>query len=158
MNESFSTAQRITAALSAALSFAPGAFAQSSAAAAPSPLAQGLFGAPANDAGATAYTTPDGVRFVLDMSGSMPRVKFDGETAVLTLTAVPGPRGDEILKGPGGEVVLRITSLGGVTVFRDAARLGAPAARIGPAASLQPMMLKPQPPTVNVGLSTTQRR
>lgn len=113
-----------------ALSVAPNAVAQTR----ESPLAQGLLDLPANDRpAAERYQTPDGrVRFVLDRSGArVALVKFEGSDEVHVLRAVPGPRGDDIYKTDTGDVLLRVTALGGVIVYTANARTGAPVALAG---------------------------
>lgn len=129
---------RFRASLALALSFVPAAAVQAE----PSVMAQGLFGMPANDsAAALRFATPDGaVEFVLDRSQrQVAFLQFSGQDEVLALKPIAGPRGDELYKSDTGEVVLRVTSIGGVTVFRDAARMGMPAAPMGPAATLKPL-------------------
>ena len=130
---------RVTGAFAAALALtvAPNAYAQNR----ESPLAQGLLDLPANDrAGAERYQTPDGrVRFVLDRSGErLALVKFEGSDEVHVLHSVPGPRGDEFFKTDTGDVLLRVTALGSVIVYADAARMGAPATVSGRAAPVAP--------------------
>jgi hypothetical protein len=130
---------RMTGAVAAALalSVAPNAAAQNR----ESPLAQGLLDLPANDRpAAERYQTPDGrVRFVLDRSGQrVALVKFEGSDEVHVLRAVPGPRGDDFYKTDTGDVLLRVTALGGVIVYTDTARTGAPAALAGSAAPVAP--------------------
>lgn len=120
-----------------ALTIAPNAVAQSK----DSPLAQGLLDLPANDRPtAERYQTPDGrVRFVLDRSGArVALVRFEGSDEVHVLRAVPGPRGDEFYKTDTGDVLLRVTALGGVIVYTDNASTGAPAALAGSAGPVQP--------------------
>jgi hypothetical protein len=129
---------RLRASLAMALTLVPGAAAHAE----PSVMAQGLLGMPANDsAAALKFATPDGgTEFVLDRSQrQMAFVQFSGQDEVLALKPVAGPRGDELYKTDTGEVVIRITSIGGVTVFRDAARMGMPASPVGPAAMLKPL-------------------
>lgn len=121
----------------AALTFiAPGAaFAQMS------PLSIGLVDPPANDTlGSVRYATPDGgVRFVLDRSpGRTALFRYDGDDEVLVLRPTAGPRGDELYKTERGEVLVRITSLGAVTLFRGHGDLGAPAEPLGDAPRLAP--------------------
>lgn len=121
----------------AALTFiAPGAaFAQMS------PLSIGLIDPPANDrAGAVRYGTPDGgVRFTLDRSpGRTALFRYEGADEVLVLRPTAGPRGDELYKTEQGEVLVRITSLGAVTLFRGHGDLGAPAEPLGEAPRLAP--------------------
>ena len=112
--------------------------ATSSAAEPLSPLSAGLFGSPQPSAqNAERFVTPDGdLRFTLDRSGPAPLMRFEGTTEVLVLRASQGPRGDEFLKTQAGELVLRVTSLGGVTVYTSANDNGAPAATAGPAGPL----------------------
>ena len=120
-----------------ALTIAPSAVAQSK----DSPLAQGLLDLPANDRPpAERYQTPDGrVRFVLDRSGArVALVRFEGSDEVHVLRAVPGPRGDEFYKTDTGDVLLRVTALGGVIVYTDNVRTGAPVALAGRAGPVPP--------------------
>lgn len=126
-----------------ALAIAPNAMAQSK----DSPLAQGLLDLPANDRPpAERYQTPDGrVRFVLDRSGArVALVRFEGSDEVHVLRAVPGPRGDEFFKTDTGDVLLRVTALGGVIVYTDALRTGAPATLAGRAGPMPPPPPLPQ--------------
>lgn len=44
-------------------------------------------------------------------------LKFDSNDEVWVLNSISGPRGDEFLRNDVGQVVLRITSLGGITLF-----------------------------------------
>jgi hypothetical protein len=104
-----------------------------------SPLAQGLLGVPDHDDTPPAqhFTTPNGaVRFTLDRSGQTALVRFDGHSEVLALTPTPGPRGDEYLKNDTGEVVLRVSAMGSVTVYGPANVTGAPASVAGRATPL----------------------
>jgi hypothetical protein len=64
------------------------------------------------------FTTESGdVQFTLDRSGPAPLLRFANQDEVLALRSSAGPRGDELLKTDTGMVVLRMTSLGGVTVY-----------------------------------------
>lgn len=103
-----------------------------------SPLSAGLFGSPLPPAqSAERFVTPDGgLRFTLDRSGPAPLMRFEGSTEILVLRASQGPRGDEFLKTETGQLVLRVTSLGGATVYRSANDNGAPVAAAGPARPL----------------------
>ena len=79
-------------------------------------------------------TDQQNLRFVLDRS--QPRIvllRFDGDAEVWALTSHWGPRGDEFLRNDVGEVMVRITSLGGVTLFGPLGSNGAPASKIGKA-------------------------
>ncbi|GBF59178.1 hypothetical protein PbB2_02870 [Candidatus Phycosocius bacilliformis] len=80
---------------------------------------------------------PNNLRFVLDRS--QPRVvllQFDGDPEVWALTSSWGPRGDEFLRNDIGEVIVRITTLGGVTVYGPLGTNGGLAASQGKAKSL----------------------
>jgi len=121
----------------AALTFiAPGV-----AAAQMSPLSLGLVDPPANDGlGSMRYGTPDGgVRFVFDRTPRRAALfRFEGDDEVLVLRPAAGPRGDELYKTEQGEVLVRVTSLGSVTLFRGHGDLGAPAEPLGEAPRLAP--------------------
>lgn len=88
--------------------------------------------------GAQRFETPDGgVRFVLDRTGQRAAlVKFEGSDEVHVLRPIGGPRGDEIYKTDTGDVLLRITPMGGVTVYRQNSPNGAPAMLVGQAPRL----------------------
>lgn len=96
--------------------------------------------APANDNAAQRFQTPDGgVRFVLDRSGQRAAlVRFEGSDEVHVLRPVGGPRGDEIYKTDTGDVMLRITPMGGVIVYRENTPNGAPAIMTGSVAPIAP--------------------
>jgi hypothetical protein len=82
-------------------------------------------------------TDVQNLRFVLDRS--QPRfvlLRFEGDAEVWALTSSWGPRGDEFLRNDIGEVMVRITSLGGVTLFGPLGSNGGPASRLGKAKAL----------------------
>jgi hypothetical protein len=102
-----------------------------------SPLSAGLFGSPQPPAPhAEKFITLGREGFTLDRSGPAPLMQFDGADEVMVLRASQGPRGDEFLKTDKGQLVLRVTSIGGVTVYTSANDNGAPAAIAGPARPL----------------------
>jgi Domain of unknown function (DUF4908) len=77
------------------------------------------------------------LRFVLDRS--QPRfvlLRFDGDPEIWALTSHWGPRGDEFLRNDVGEVMVRITSLGGVTIYGPLGNTGGPASTTGKAKTL----------------------
>jgi Domain of unknown function (DUF4908) len=77
------------------------------------------------------------LRFILDRS--QPRVvllRFDGDPEIWALTSHWGPRGDEFLRNDVGEVMVRITSLGGVTLYGPLGSSGGPASKTGKARTL----------------------
>lgn len=105
---------------------------------APAPV-QGLY----RDAGATRYSTPDGaVRFVLDRSGGRAAlVRFEGDPEVHVLRPVMAAGGGEIYRTEDGDVMLRVTPQGGITVYTRALRTGAPASEVARVAPLTPEAL-----------------
>ncbi|MCE9521050.1 MAG: DUF4908 domain-containing protein [Alphaproteobacteria bacterium] len=82
--------------------------------------------------------------FVLDRSGELAKLRFDGTEEILILRWQPAAGGDRLLVRDDGEVVLRISGLGGVTLFTPENRKGIPVAPDGPAAPLTPV-----PPTID---------
>lgn len=86
---------------------------------------------------AALYETADGRRiFVLDRTREPPLLQFRGSYEVIALLRVPAARGDMILRDDTGEDLVRITALGGVTLYPREHRTGLPASRIGPVAPL----------------------
>jgi hypothetical protein len=118
----------------------------------PSAMSQGLLSArqakvspvPA----AQRFTTPDGaVQFTLDRTGPAPLIRFANQPEILALHSSPGPRGDEFLKTDTGMLILRVSSLGGVTVYTGAGSAGAAASLSGESRPLA------GPPAPSGGLS-----
>jgi len=82
---------------------------------------------------AALYETADGRRiFVLDRTREPPLLQFRGSYEVIALLRIPAARGDMILRDDTGEDLVRITALGGVTLYPREHRTGLPASRIGP--------------------------
>lgn len=139
MNQSLSQSVRGAAAFAAALTLtgAPGlAHAQQQQQQRqPSPVQ--LFN---TSSGATRYATPDGqVRFTFDRSGGrMALVRFEGDPEVHVLRPHGAAGGGEIYRTEDGDVMLRVTPHGGITVYTRANRAGAPASEEGQAAPLTP--------------------
>ncbi len=95
----------------------------------PSPVAQGLFNDPEAEQ-ARRYSTPDGaVRFVLDRStgGRVALVRFEGDPEVHVLRPAMASGGDELYRTEDGDIVLRLTRHGGITVYTRNNRTGSPA-------------------------------
>jgi hypothetical protein len=78
------------------------------------------------------------VGFVLDRTGELPKLKFDGSEEILVLRWQPAAGGDRLLVRDDSEVVLRISGLGGMTLFTPALRGGTPVAPDRPAPPLLP--------------------
>jgi hypothetical protein len=64
--------------------------------------------------------------------------KFDSDDEVWVLKSVSGPRGDEFLRNDVGQVVLRINSLGGITIFNNSDSGGVAAELTGKAKGISP--------------------
>ena len=69
------------------------------------------------------------VAFVLDQSGEAPKLKFDGHEEILVLHKAQVGSGDRVLKRDDEVVVLRISGLGGVTLYTSEFPGGTP---VGP--------------------------
>ena len=89
------------------------------------------------------YASDSGERFILDLAGSRPLLRFERRDETWILRATPAPRGDVIYRNDAGEQVLRVTPDGGMTVFTPRAPGGSPASFEGPAPSLAPPSLGP---------------
>ena len=98
---------------------------------------QGLYQA---SSGATRYATPDGaVRFIFDRSGGRAAlVRFEGDPEVHVLRPVMAAGGGEIYRTEDGDVMLRVTPQGSITVYTRAMRTGAPASEEARVAPLTP--------------------
>jgi Domain of unknown function (DUF4908) len=140
MSHGTSLSARSAAAFAAALTLAgaPNAFAQPQSSEA-SPL-QGFLGGQTPQSQATRYATPDGaVRFVLDRSlGPVALVRFEGDPEVHVLRPVMAARGDEIYRTESGDIILRVTANGGITVYTRSHRTGSPASEEAQVAPLAP--------------------
>jgi hypothetical protein len=90
------------------------------------------------------YVTPDGDAFTLDRSQPKPLLKLENSFEVWALVPQMGPRGDTIYKNDLGEVVLRATRLGGITIFTEDQPGGEAAALAGPGNPLKLAMMGPQ--------------
>lgn len=84
------------------------------------------------------YISETGDVFVLDRDAPQPLMKFENSAEVWVLFAQPAPRGDIIYKNELGEPVLRISKLGGMTLFTSERPAGDAAALAGKASSIQP--------------------
>ena len=87
------------------------------------------------------YVSDEGQTFVLDRSSSTPLLKFEDSPEVVALSPTPAARGDTIYRDDMGDPVLRITRLGGLTIFFPDRPGGAPVAFAGqaPGIRLAPM-------------------
>lgn len=83
------------------------------------------------------YNADAGQPFVLDRQARGALLRFDNSQEVWALNATAGPRGDLIFKNDVGQPMLRVSRLGGVTLFTDGRPMGAAAYVVGQAASLR---------------------
>ena len=152
MSHHFGSGLRIGGVAAAAASLAVGAMlqpayaqeAQSSSSSANSDVDQSsvLRGLIVNqqDSRATRYRTPDGaVRFVFDRTaGRVALVRFEGDPEVHVLRPVAAAGGDEIYRTEDGDVALRLTRHGTITVYTRRNQMGAPAQEEADVAPLTP--------------------
>lgn len=68
------------------------------------------------------------IGFVLDLTGEAPKLKFDGSNEILVMRWVPAAGGDRLLVREDQFVVLRVSGLGGVTLFTPQNSRGVPVA------------------------------
>ena len=91
------------------------------------------------------YIAVQGQSFVFDrVSSPQPLLKFDDSPEVWVLEASPAPRGDMVYRNDAGETVLRVTRLGGLTLFTPQDPEGIPVAMLGEADELVPPPGLPQ--------------
>jgi hypothetical protein len=89
-------------------------------------------------AGPTRYAIDTGGAFTLDHADHGALLKFDDSPEIWVLTRARGPRGDIIFTNDLGQPLLRMTKLGGVTVFTRRHPEGSAAAAEGSSAPLRP--------------------
>jgi hypothetical protein len=90
------------------------------------------------------YVSEDGRVFTLDRTQPTPVLKFEDSPEVWALLPNPAPRGDVIYKDDLGEPVLRITRLGGFTLFSQERPNGEAASLAGDGSPLRLAPLGPQ--------------
>lgn len=78
-----------------------------------------------------------GIGFVLDLSSELPKLRFDRNEEIFVLRWQPAAGGDRLLLRDDGEILLRISALGGITLFTPENRRGIPVAASGPAQPLR---------------------
>lgn len=83
------------------------------------------------------FTSQGGPSFVLDQAGNRPLLRFDGSSEIWVLRPSAGLRGDIYYRNDIGEVILRATRLGGLTLYTSAAPGGLPCAITGEAGRLR---------------------
>ncbi|MBX3477104.1 MAG: DUF4908 domain-containing protein [Brevundimonas sp.] len=89
------------------------------------------------------YVSETGQGFILDRSASTPLLRFDRSVETWVLRPTPAPRGDVLYRNDAGDLVLRVTPDGGMTLYTRAAPGGSPVTLAGPGESLAPPALGP---------------
>ncbi len=89
------------------------------------------------------YVSDEGATFVFDRSSTTPLLRFDESQEVLALRPEPAARGDVIYRDDVGDPVLRISRLGGITLFAHGRPGGAPAALEGQAPEIRLPTMSP---------------
>jgi hypothetical protein len=91
------------------------------------------------------YVAGQGLSFTFDRSveASAALLRFDGSPEVWVLDPSPGPGGVTIYRNDVGDQVLRVTRLGGVTLFTPRFPEGIPAGLLGDAPDLTPPPMVP---------------
>lgn len=98
-------------------------------------LCAGAAGADADRA--AHFTTADGATgFVLDLSGEVPRQRFDNSPEILLLKPVAAARGDTIYRRSDGKIIIRSTPFGALTLYLADSPGGVPVLRDGTAPAL----------------------
>ena len=112
-------------------------------------LGQFIFGAGGQDDRRSAsppvarYVSDQGQTFILDRTTPTALLKFEDSPEVLALSPSPAARGDTIFRDDTGQPVLRLTKLGGLTVFIPGRPDGAPVAFEGQAPMIRLMPMTP---------------
>ena len=89
------------------------------------------------------YRIDAGGAFILDQTAPRPLLKFDDSPEVWVLSASREPRGDMIYSSDLGRPLLRMTRMGGMTVFTTERPDGSAAAAVGSGAPLRLIALGP---------------
>lgn len=87
-----------------------------------------LFGRDRQETAVGRFSSQGGPSFVLDQSGSRPLLRFEGSSEIWVLRPSAGIRGDIYYRNDVGEVMLRATRLGGLTLYTAAHPGGLPCA------------------------------
>lgn len=84
------------------------------------------------------YLSVEGQSFVFDRIAAAPDalLRFDDDPEIWVLHPSPAPRGDTMFRDDVGDAVLRLTRLGGVTLYTPQDPAGLPAAMLGEAEGL----------------------
>lgn len=83
------------------------------------------------------YVSETGEGFILDRSSERTLMRFENSPEIWVLQPTVGPRGDIIYKNDIGQVLLRATRMGGLTLFTGKQPAGAAAALTGASAPIR---------------------
>ena len=83
------------------------------------------------------FSSSGGPEFVLDQSGARPMLRFESSTEIWVLRPSAGVRGDVYYRNDVGEVMLRSTRIGGLTLYTASNPGGLPCALEGNAQPLR---------------------
>lgn len=89
------------------------------------------------------YVAENGQGFILDRTGSTSLLRFDRSVETWALRSSAAPRGDVLYRNDAGQLVLRVTPDGGMTLYGPRAPQGSPVSMVGPGESLAPPALGP---------------
>jgi uncharacterized protein DUF4908 len=90
------------------------------------------------------FRTEDGVRFIFDRSTGVTLLRFDRSAEVWVLSTTRGPRGDVLYRNDAGDLFMKVTNVGGATMYYGARPGGEPVAFVGPASTIRLQALNAQ--------------
>jgi hypothetical protein len=90
------------------------------------------------------FISETGSTFILDRSGPAVLFRFEHSPEIWALRATAGPGGEVIYKNDMDQPVVRISRLGGLTIFTTQRPMGIPATLEGEGAPFHPPSLSPQ--------------
>jgi Domain of unknown function (DUF4908) len=89
------------------------------------------------------YVAENGQGFILDRTGTTSLLRFDRSVETWALRSTAAPRGDMLYRNDAGQLVLRVTADGGMTLYTPRTPQGSPVSMVGPGESLEPPALGP---------------
>jgi hypothetical protein len=90
------------------------------------------------------FIAEDGARFTIDRSTGQVLLKFDNSPEIWVLSSSFGPRGDVLYRNDYGDPFMKVTKLGGATMYFGSRSGGEPVAFVGPAAAIRLQALNAQ--------------
>jgi hypothetical protein len=89
------------------------------------------------------YVSESGEGFIWDRTAATPLMRFDRSVETWALRGSAAPRGDILYRNDAGELILRVTADGGMTLYTRRAPSGSPVSLAGPGERLTPTTLGP---------------